>query len=317
MTIISPLSITSERSVKMLQASARLVFALLAVVYFSAQPALYLPLPALTPWMILAAYLVAHGLLLFRPFRFADRLAPAIDLLALTGLLLLDPGEPPPTLALLIVAVLSTGLLHNLKRYLLTLGGAVLALVIAFVLRQQHNPEAFGSGTWFLLAALAVCVAYFTLMLYRTQTLARRAEAATWQDPETGLISRAALSHTAGWLLPLHDRLSNPLTVTLLEVDDPQQLAELSRAVTARLRRSDVAARFDGTVIAIVFPCTGAEAAEKVLRDLQQQINGLHGAIVSVSNPDIGLEQVLHHLHQSLSRSRADARHWLSHATAL
>lgn len=316
MSTLSPLSITSERSLKIVQTITRLAFAVLATFYFAAQPALFLPAPAATLWLLLAAYVIGHGLLLVRP-RFGKPLAPAIDLLALTALLVLDPGDPPPTLALLIVAVLSAGLLHSLQRYLITLVGAVLALTVAFFLRHQQHPETLISSSWFLLASLAVCVGYFTLMLYRTQNLARRAEAATWQDPETGLISRAALSHTAGWLLPLHDRLSSPLTVSLLEVDDSAQLAQLSRTIIGRLRRSDVAARFDGTIIAVMFPCTGSEAAEKVLGDLHEQVPGLRGAVVSVSNPDTALEQVLGHLHQSLSRARADERHWLSHATSL
>ena len=316
MSILAPFSLTSDRGMKIAQSLVRLLFALLALTYFSRQPALFIALPGFFLWLMLAGYLAAHTLLLLRPLRGASLLPAMVDLTTLAVLVVLDPGNPPPTLALLIVAVLSSGMLHGLRRFLLTLAGAVLAIALALTVRVHQSGTSLDIGSAFLLATLAVCVLYFALILVRTQRLERETLAATWRDPETRLVSRAALSHTAGWLLPLHDRLSSPLTATLLAVDEPQDLQLLTDAVSSRLRRSDIAARYDGTVIAVLFPCTRGKDAEQVLHTLHEKVPGLRGALVSLADPDISLEQILHHLNQALPRSRQDG-HWLVHATAM
>lgn len=318
MTHNLPLSITSERGLQALQVVTRAVLAVLAIYYFLGVPAFFFPLPGWFIWVLLAGYVTGHVVLLLIQSKPSSLpLGAGIDLIALGILLGLDPGTPPPTLALFIVAVLSSGVLHGLKRFLITLTGAIVILLAALGARQLYATEPLAADTIFLLSSLAICVLYFSLLLLRNNLLAQKATEATWQDPDTGLISREALTHTAGWLLPLHDRLSNQLTVALVQTDSEDNLYKLNEIVIQRLRRSDVAARYDDKTIAVLLSCAEREIADAVLEDLYNKQPEIRVASMTLSNPDIALEAVLHRLDQTLERARKNQERWLVHATGL
>jgi GGDEF domain-containing protein len=152
---------------------------------------------------------------------------------------------------------------------------------------------------------------YFGLMIWRNQALARAALEATWRDPDTDFISREALISTAGWLVPLHDRISSPMTLALVHHDE---LPQLANRVAHRIRRSDVAARYDKQHLALLLPCTATAAAEQLLNDLRDRHPGLRAAIMTLSDGDAALEQALAHLQSSMARTRNDNDHWLAHA---
>ncbi len=312
-----PRSIASERSLKLLQFSTRALFALLVTLYFARHPELFKPLPGLVIWFFLVLYLGMQALLARSGTRRTEAPAAAMDLIPLAGLLVLDPGSPPPLLALIAVAVLSAGLIHGLRRFLYTLVAATLLVIPALWLRLEYWEQPPDAATLFLLAALIVCLLYFAMMLYRNQVLARMAEEATWQDAETGLLSQQALVHTAGWLLPLHDRLAGDLAVALLGVDSRTELLALTDRINQRLRRSDVAARFDEQTLAILLPCTRSEDAERLLSQLERHCPGLRGALLQVNAPDMALERILDHLRRTLARARSHDGHWLVHASRL
>ncbi|HBU66117.1 MAG TPA: GGDEF domain-containing protein, partial [Alcanivorax sp.] len=135
-----------------------------------------------------------------------------------------------------------------------------------------------------------------------------------WRDPQTGFISRTALTSTAGWLIPLHDRLSSPLTLVLVHHPDINALAE---TVSQRLRRSDVIARYDEDHLALLLPSTATGAAERVLADLRERQPGLRAAVMTLNSANAALEQVLYHLQTAMPRTRDDQDHWLAHASPL
>ena len=115
--------ITSDQGVVLMQYLARALFAGLAVMYFHHADHFFFTLPKATPWLLFCAYIgIQLLLLIWRPVN-ADAFASALDLLTLGIVLLLDAGDPPPTMALLFIAVLSNGLLHGLKRFLIMLIG--------------------------------------------------------------------------------------------------------------------------------------------------------------------------------------------------
>ena len=312
-----PASIASEKGLRLLQFATRAVFALLVAFYFADHPEQFKPLPPATVWVLAGLYLLLHGLLLYRPIAAGPPLAVALDLLFLGGLLIPDPGTPPPLLALLAVAVLAGGVVHGLSRFFQTLGAVALVLVPVLFLRTLYREEPVDMGTLFLLAVLAVCLLYFGVLLYRNRLLAAMAQEATWTDRETGLLSHEALIHTGGWLLPLHDRMSDQLTAVLLATEAPGGLRELTERIHQRLRRSDVAARFDEHSLALLLPCTEGDDAVEVLAELQQRVPGLRGARLTLNEPDIALEEVLEHLRHTLERARPEEGHWLVQATQL
>lgn len=306
--------ITSEQGVVLMQYLARALFALLAVFYFHNTDQFYFALPQATPWLLFTAYIgLQLGLLFWRPAN-GDAFASALDLITLGIVMLLDAGSPPPTMALLFVAVLSNGLLHGLKRFLVMLLAAEVMLAIVLPIRLSYASTPDSSASLFLVAALSACMLYFGLMIWRNQVLARAALEATWRDPDTDFISREALVSTAGWLVPLHDRISSPLTLVLVQHGE---LPRLSDQVAQRIRRSDVAARYDDTQLALLLPCTATAAAEQLLNDLRDRHPGLRAALMTLSDGDVALEQALNHLEQSMARTSEDEGHWLAHAAPI
>ncbi|MCK0155119.1 GGDEF domain-containing protein [Alcanivorax sp. S6407] len=306
--------ITSDQGVVLMQYLARTLFALLAVIYFHNTDQFYFSLPQATPWLLFFAYVgMQLGLLVWRPAN-GDAFASALDLITLGIVMLLDAGSPPPTMALLFVAVLSNGLLHGLKRFLIMLAGAEVVLAIVLPIRLSYASTPDSSASLFLMAALSICMLYFGLMIWRNQVLARAALEATWRDPDTDFISREALVSTAGWLVPLHDRISSPLTLVLIQHGE---LPQLSDQVAQRIRRSDVAARYDETQLALLLPCTATAAAEQLLNDLRDRHPGMRAALMTLSDGDVALEQALAHLEQSMARTSEDEGHWLAHAAPI
>ena len=303
--------ITSDQGVVIMQYLARALFAALAVIYFHHADNFFFTLPKATPWLLFAAYVGLQLLLVFwRPAN-GDAFASGLDLLTLGIVLLLDPGNPPPTMALLFIAVLSNGLLHGINRFLIMLAGAEIVLAFVLPIRLSYVTTPTASASLFLVIALSACMLYFGLMIWRNQALARAALEATWRDPDTDFISREALVSTAGWLVPLHDRISSPLTLALVRHDE---LPQLANRVAHRIRRSDVAARYDEQHLALLLPCTATAAAEQLLNDLRDRHPGLRAAIMTLSDGDAALEQALAHLQSSMARTRDDNDHWLAHA---
>ncbi|WP_035231419.1 GGDEF domain-containing protein [Alcanivorax nanhaiticus] len=306
--------ITSDQGVVLMQYLARALFALLAVFYFHNTDQFYFALPQATPCLLFFAYAgLQLALLIWRPSN-GDVFSSALDLLTLGIVMLLDAGSPPPTMALLFVAVLSNGLLHGLKRFLIMLAGAEIVLAFVLPIRLSYASTPDSSASLFLMAALSICMLYFGLMIWRNQVLARAALEATWRDPDTDFISREALVSTAGWLVPLHDRISSPLTLVLIQHDE---LPQLSDQVAQRIRRSDVAARYDATQLALLLPCTATAAAEQLLNDLRDRHPGMRAALMTLADGDIALEQALAHLEQTMARTTEDDSHWLAHAAPI
>ena len=165
--------ITSDQGVVLMQYLARTLFAGLAVIYFHYADHFFFNLPQATPWLLFSAYVgIQLLLLIWRPVN-ADAFASALDLLTLGIVLLLDAGDPPPTMALLFIAVLSNGLLHGLKRFLIMLAGAEIVLAFVLPIRLSYSDAASASASLLLVAALSACMLYFGLMIWRNQHLSQ------------------------------------------------------------------------------------------------------------------------------------------------
>jgi hypothetical protein len=314
-----PDRLASEPGLKRLQLAGRGLFALLVTVYFIQAGTL-----AFSDWLtsgamvvLLVLFLAAHAALTLRRIGAAEGLAVALDLVAIGLTILLDPGEPPPSMVLVLIVLLSSGVAYGLARFARVLAAAVLMLALIVPARLEEGQSIPAAGSLFLLATLLVCVVYFGLMVYRNQVLARQARDATWHDPETGLISHAAMISTAGWLIPLHDRLGTTLTVLLITPREPGELPALADQIFNRLRRSDIAGRYDDQCLALLLPDTDTGATEQLLASVHQSFPGCRAAMISLNNPDHSLEAVLDHLARALPRSRDDDGHWLVHASAL
>lgn len=307
--------LTSELGLNITQMLARSLFALLALLYYLNVDSLLMIQPVVC-WTLLAAYLVLHLALL--PWRSAIRrfVANLVDLAAITGLVIIDPQPTPPTLLLFLVFTLSGGVLFGLRTFLAMLVISALAIALALPLHDgfQQVPPSYGS--YFMVATLGLCALYFLLLLGRNQLLAMQASKAAWRNPQTRLLSQRALVSTAGWLIPLHDRMAATLSVAVLTPAGDSTTLALANHLTQRLRRSDITGHF-GTTIALLLPSTSAGAAEALLRELHKDAPDFRASLITLTDANQALEPVLTQLEKSLDRARDDAEHWLVHAPQL
>ncbi|MDF1781713.1 MAG: GGDEF domain-containing protein [Alcanivoracaceae bacterium] len=304
-----PNRIASEHGLAWVRTAARLLFAGLVLSYFlmysNAQS-------AITSHLLFWGYIIAQGVLLIRAVPGRENLAMLLDAIAITFAVALDPSTPPPTLALFLISVISAGMLRGLGRFFLILL-ANTALIAVLIALRHGKPTAFESSSAFLLATIAACAVYLGVLIYRNKILTRLAQEATWKDPETGLISHHALVATAGWLLPLHDRLAANLTVVLISPAQAGTLTQLADNLAQRLRKSDIAARYED-VIALLLPCTTLTAAENLLSDVRESTQPFYASITTLTNDQHGLEETLVRLEHHLGRAVGNAEHWLAHA---
>lgn len=303
--------LASENGLVLLRAAARGFFAILVYLYFNAA-ATPDSLP-LTAQVLFWGYLLAQGLLLWRGMPFGETFALLLDGVAIAFAVTLDPSVPPPTLTLFLVSLLSAGMLRGLGRYFTVLVANVLVVFILLVIRRQPD-LALDPGSVFLLAVMALCALYLGILLFRNVILTRKAQESTWSDPETGLITHHALVATAGWLLPLHDRLAGDLTVALVTPAQQDNLGKLADHLAHRLRCSDIAARYDRQVIAVLLPCTTLAAAENLLGDLRDTEHPFYASVMTLSDDQHGLEETLAQLRHHLGRAWGNSEHWLVHA---
>ena len=91
--------VSTEQGVIVLQYLARALFAILAVLYFNHSEGFFFTVPTATPWILAGSYLALQLLFLGARVPHATILASGLDLVILGIVILLDGGEPPPTMA--------------------------------------------------------------------------------------------------------------------------------------------------------------------------------------------------------------------------
>lgn len=307
-------ALTSNTGLNLLQTLARMLFAILTLFYFiqsdsglSLRPVFY--------WGLVGGYLFIQVVLLKWQSGYRTILSNVIDIAAVTGLVIIDPLTPAPTLVLFLVCTLSAGILFGLNTFLYMLVLSSLATAAALPLHNRLAGVENFNGTLFLVAALALCAVYFLFSLIRLQLQARDAARATLNHPDTGLFSEKALIRTAGWLVPLHDRLGTSLSIVLFAPVATATPKELVAVLTHRIRRSDIAGHY-GDALAVLFPATKQEELAKLLNELHNHKPIFRAAAVTLASNTRALEPLLQHLEQTLKRTN-DKEQWLAHASQL
>lgn len=301
--------LSHPKSFAVLRLLARVLFGAVLVVYLNHQLSMDWLL-----WAALGCYTALQAALL-RNTSVAEIAATGIDFVAITAAIWLDPAPLPPTLLMFLALTLSAGLLHGLQRFIIIASLSVGILSGLFLLTARHldNPAAI----YFALTLMVLCCLYAGVLLWRYRRREHFIREAAWQDPETGLISHRALLTTAGWLLPLHDRLSQTVTLVLLKCPNTSTLQALTEQLSRRLRRSDIAARYSEHTVALALPGTTLKEAESVLGVLRAEHPYILAAMVAACDAQRSLESILQHLEQHLQRAGDSSGHWLVQATAL
>lgn len=164
------------------------------------------------------------------------------------------------------------------------------------------------------------------------------AEAAT--DPLTGLANRRALLARAGELIAESQHRQVPCAVVFLDLDHFKEvndrfghavgdevLVAVARAMTGRLRSSDLVARYGGEEMVAVLPGTSLEAAVAIVEDLRRRVSAVElpelgdhrvrvSAGVALVAPGESLGEVLARADAALYEAKQTGRDRLRVATA-
>jgi GGDEF domain-containing protein len=197
-------------------------------------------------------------------------------------------------------------------------------------LEQCEAPRTWSAGESLLLRAIATQV----VIAINNTKLRRLVRSLAGTDPETGLLPRSSYLECLLSEARRSKDQSQPLSVCLLEPENPQALIKLlgdegvqrfvlrvSKVITPALRQSDITIRYSPLSIVVVFPDTplpqAGLAAEKVRRSLAQiRVNGADvasfcGAVCDVPlapNFDAvdGVTEVINRLEASLDRAHKE-----------
>ena len=198
------------------------------------------------------------------------------------------------------------------------------------LLEQCDAPRAWSPSECLLLKAIATQV----VIAINNTKLRRLVRSLAGTDPETGLLPRSAYLECLLSEARRSKDQSQPLSVCLLEPENPRALMKLlgdagvqrfvlqvGKALTPTLRQNDISIRYSPLSVAVVFPDTAlpqaALAVEKVRRALAQvQVNGAGAVNFCAAVCDVplgpsfdavdGVTEVINRLEVCLDRSHKE-----------
>lgn len=277
-----------------LQLFVRFMLGALAAVYFN-----YSPLPPrlliaqidlmLQINLIVASYFIFHFFwwryyLKHGSKIFMFRLGSWVDLMGAIVAVLFDPFVIPPTILLILIAVLGNGIQHGLFVFVESMIGALIlgggALICHFVLIGVRPPY----NLYYYVFLIVVAVYYSYLLVRRLELMKKEAIRISEHDGLTGILNRRAFLRAAEYLLFLHERGRIPLVFIFADLDNfkaindqfghetgDMVLQNFSDIVRSRLRKSDIIARYGGDEFVIILTNTSLDSADLVVRLLQSE----------------------------------------------
>ncbi len=202
------------------------------------------------------------------------RLANWVDLITAGTAVIIDPNTIPPTMALILTAVMGNGIQHGLQNFIIVSKNAIyvclISLPLHFLVCQQWPPYSF----YFLFLYLISCGHYSSFLFQQIELVKKNAEEQAQRDELTGLMNRRAFIKSAQYLVSLHNRIRLPLVFIFADLDGFKKVNDsLGHAVgdqvlkffgeisALNFRKTDVAARYGGDEFVVIMP---QESPEKV-----------------------------------------------------
>jgi diguanylate cyclase (GGDEF)-like protein len=272
-----------------LQLFIRIMLGIMAAVYFNYIPIPLLILSTLQINLIIISYIVFHscGWWYYKRYGAKNgmiRLGSWIDIMGAVTAILCDPFTIPPMLLLLLIAALGNGIQHGLNVAVESMIGAPIlggaALAIHFRLLGDWPPYNF----YFYVLLIAVGLYYSYLLVLRLERMKRQAVRIGEQDPLTGIPNRRPFLRVAEYLLSVNERSPIPLVFVFADLDNfkavndrfghemgDRVLVHFSGMAKARLRKSDIIARYGGDEFAMILTNTSPGSAESLLQQLQRE----------------------------------------------
>ncbi len=324
-----------DRLTLLLEFGGRVVFAALTFKYFLELPTdlwainLSLVVAGLVGYLLIQSILLGYALfsrvVFGRPAGWAAPVAALVDAGAILGVLVSDPWTAPPTMLLLLIAVLNIGLR---QKPLILAGAAIGAGVVvaaALNMRAEHYAQPATYDIVWLLVFSAACVVYCALLAFRQRTLQADSARFADQDMETQLLNRRGFNNAAAYLVPLHQRMQLPLSILVASLDTPsaqplensvraKAVREIGHLTRRRARRSDVIARLsDDEIIFMLFDTSlagGETLAKAMLAGFNDWAAHQHVAaritfgMVDVPETAVAIDQLIARARHSIQRAQ-------------
>ena len=214
----------------------------------------------------------------------AVRAANWIDLLGSGTVIILDPFPIPPTLVLIVIAVIGNGIQHGLRNFIIVSGNALFVSLVAVPMHYYLSGQWPSYPFYFLCIFLLVCLHYIYFLVRGIEHLKSHAEELARKDELTGLLNRRAFLSAAGYLLSLYKRTKLPLVFVFADLDGFKAVNdELGHAMGDKVlqqfavfakesfRKTDITSRFGGDEFVFLLANSFREDAENVMKRLTHQ----------------------------------------------
>ena len=212
------------------------------------------------------------------------RAANWIDLLGSGTVVILDPFAMPPTLVLIVIAVIGNGIQHGLKNFIVVSGNALFVSIAAIPTHYYLLGHWPGYPFYFFCIFLLVCLHYIYFLVRGIERLKTQAEEHARKDELTGLLNRRAFMSAASYMLSLYHRTRLPLVFIFADLDGfkavndelghamgDQVLQQFARFTRENFRKTDMTARIGGDEFVFLLANSFKEDAEAVMRRLNSE----------------------------------------------
>lgn len=228
-----------------------------------------------------------------------DRWARAWDLVALLVMVTHDPLLATPSLVVMLVLALESGLRFGRRVYVESLGLSVLATAVALILRWALTDIGLPEATLWLCVFAAFLGIYGHQLVRTIHQYQAELERQSRDDPLTGLLNRRGLEEACRPLIARSMRKSEPVAVLYGDLDGfkavndqrghatgDRVLQEIAVAIRGQLRPYDLVARCGGDEFAVVMPDARLVQAQKAAQRIEQAVaalNAQYGIRIGIS----------------------------------
>jgi diguanylate cyclase (GGDEF)-like protein len=212
------------------------------------------------------------------------RLANWIDLITAGTAVVIDPSTIPPTIVLILTAVLGNGIQHGLQNFIIVSKNAIYVCIVSFPLHFLVCQKWPTYSFYFLFLYLISCGHYSSFLFKRIELIKKNAEEQAQRDELTGLMNRRAFIKSAQYLVSLHNRIKLPLVFIFADLDGFKKVNDsLGHAVgdqvlkffgqisALNFRKTDVAARYGGDEFVFILANSSLQSAQSVFQRLETQ----------------------------------------------
>jgi diguanylate cyclase (GGDEF)-like protein len=314
------------------QLTLRVTLALLALTYAYFVPAQL----TLTPYLVfligVIVYIGIQSLLGLTVI--LNKATPAVllaititDMVCSLAVVLNDPSPAPPSLILVIAALILVTVQHQQRTFIIALVATVLSTIIIVSIRQALVKQPYDLIFFSLLILLISTALALFILSSHLERLRNRAARVTETDSLTGLGNRWTFYEAAKYLLPYHQRNLTPMVVMYADIEvtshkgkkpaktvNQYLLKQFASIVDQRLRSSDIAVHYGGNEFAFLLVDTTTKDAETIAFDLQQNFNNwarqkelaayAHIGMAVIPHRPIAMDQVLISINAALYRAR-------------